>query len=287
MAKDIDKIMVEHGDDLIKFTEKVLNEYQPALTEIEKKLFNDLIVLLGSINFTEMADVDVANLVAEIDKIYEIAINNPNFVNDTRLFLKNFDKVRERASEMHKEVSDLKYTPEFYDNLNRQQKFLVDKTMYGLKQGGLKKYFVEDAKQIILEAAELGYSAKQVERRLRDRLLSSPGKDSYYMRYATQLSRDSINQYNGQINQMVQDEYKMDMIRYVGSLVDDSRPFCKHVRKDLKGRIKISELDELLNQYEKSPGLMPNTDTGNFLIVRGGWNCRHEAIPYRSEANLN
>lgn len=287
MAKDIDKIMVEHGDNLIKFTEKVLNEYQPALTEIEKKLFNDLIVLLGSINFTEMADVDVANLVAEIDKIYEIAINNPNFVNDTRLFLKNFDKVRERALEMHKEVSDLKYTPEFYDNLNRQQKFLVDKTMYGLKQGGLKKYFVEDAKQIILEAAELGYSAKQVERRLRDRLLSSPGKDSYYMRYATQLSRDSINQYNGQINQMVQDEYKMDMIRYVGSLVDDSRPFCKHVRKDLKGRIKISELDELLNQYEKSPGLMPNTDTGNFLIVRGGWNCRHEAIPYRSEANLN
>ena len=287
MAKDIDKIMVEHGDDLIKFTEKVLKEYQPALTEIEKKLFNDLIVLIGSINFTEMADVDVANLVAEIDKIYEIAINNPNFVNDTRLFLKNFDKVREKALEMHKEVSDLKYTPEFYDNLNRQQKFLVDKTMYGLKQGGLKKYFVEDAKQIILEAAELGYSAKQVERRLRDRLLSSPSKDSYYMRYATQLSRDSINQYNGQINQMVQDEYKMDMIRYVGSLVDDSRPFCKHVRKDLKGRIKISELDELLNRYEKSPGLMPDTDSGNFLIVRGGWNCRHEAIPYRSEANLN
>ena len=287
MAKDIDKIMVEHGDDLIKFTEKVLKEYQPALTEIEKKLFNDLIVLIGSINFTEMADVDVANLVAEIDKIYEIAINNPNFVNDTRLFLKNFDKVREKALEMHKEVSDLKNTPEFYDNLNRQQKFLVDKTMYGLKQGGLKKYFVEDAKQIILEAAELGYSAKQVERRLRDRLLSSPSKDSYYMRYATQLSRDSINQYNGQINQMVQDEYKMDMIRYVGSLVDDSRPFCKHVRKDLKGRIKISELDELLNRYEKSPGLMPDTDSGNFLIVRGGWNCRHEAIPYRSEANLN
>ena len=284
MAKDIDKIMQDHADNLERFTERILKQYEPALKGIEKDLFNDLIVLLSSINFTDIENIDVAGIVAAIDKLYIQAINKPEFVNDTRKFLQNFDEVRKNALELHKEVSDLSYTPAFYEALNKQQKFLVDKTLYELQQGGLKKYFVEDAKQVLLEAANLGYSQKQIEKRLRQRLLSQPDKDSYYVRYATQVSRDSVNQYNGQVNQMVQDEYDLDMIRYVGSVVDDSRPFCIHVRKELKGKIKRSELPALLAKYSGSSGMIQNTNANNFYVVRGGWNCRHEAIPYRSTA---
>lgn len=282
MAKDIDKIMQDHADNLYRFTEKILKQYEPALKGIEKDLFNDLLVLLSSINIDNLSDLDVANIVAAIDKIYIRAINSPDFVNDTRAFLLNFDTVRKNALELHEQVSDLKYTPEFYEALNKQQKFLVDKTLYDLQQGGIKKYFVEDAKQVLLEAVSLGYSQKQIEKRLRQRLLSTPEKDSYYLRYATQVSRDSVNQYNGQVNQMVQDEYDLDMIGYVGSIVEDSRPFCVHVRKELKGKIKISELPALLAKYSGSSGMIQNTNSKNFYIVRGGWNCRHEAIPYRS-----
>jgi hypothetical protein len=278
----IDKIMNEHADNLQRFTERILKQYEPALKGIEKDLFNDLIVLLSSFNFTDATDLDVANIVAAIDKLYVQAINKPEFVNDTRKFLQNFDEVRKNALELHKEVSNLSYTPQFYEMLNKQQRFLVDKTLYELQQGGLKKYFVEDAKQVLLEAANLGYSQKQIEKRLRQRLLSQPDKDSYYVRYATQVSRDSVNQYNGQVNQMVQDEYDLDMIRYVGSVVGDSRPFCVHVRKELKGKIKRSELPALLAKYSGSSGMIQNTNANNFYVVRGGWNCRHEAIPYRS-----
>lgn len=282
MAKDIEKIMQDHADNLQRFTERILKQYEPALKGIEKDLFNDLIVLLSSFNFADAADLDVANIVAEIDRLYAAAINRPDFVNDTRAFLRNFDQVRQNALDMHKDVSNLSYTPQFYEALNKQQKFLIDKTIYELQQGGLKKYFVEDAKQVLLEAAHLGYSSKQIEKRLRKRLLSSTDKDSYYMRYATQVSRDAVNDYNGQINQMVQDEYEMDMIRYVGSIVEDSRAFCSHVRKELKGKIKVSELPALLASYSGSNGMIPNTNSKNFYVVRGGWNCRHEAIPYRS-----
>ncbi len=282
MAKDIDKIMVDYGADLELFVEKILKEYRPALLNIEKDMFGDIVSMISEFDFKNGTEVDVASIVSEIDKIYINATNNPNFVKDTRSFLTNFDTVKSNALKLHKEISDLSYTPEFYEALNRQQKFLVDKTLWGLKEGGLKKYYLEDATQIVLEAAQLGYSQKQTERRLRNRLLSNPKKDSDYVRYATQISRDSVNQYNGQVNQIVQDEYKMDMIRYVGSLVDDSRPFCIHVRKELKSRIKVSELPALLDKFEGSNGMIKDTDEGNFYIVRGGWNCRHTAIPFRS-----
>jgi len=278
-----EKDITKYADNFAEFSEKLIEQYRPVLAEIERTLFNDLLILLSSYNFTDATSLDVAGIVAEIDKLFINVANSPEFVNDTRQFLQNFDTVRANALTFQKEINSITYTPQFYTSLDKAQKFLVDKTLYDLQQGALKKYFVEDAKQILLEAAYLGNSQKQIEKRLRKRFLSSKDKDSYYMRYATQISRDSVNEYHGQVNQMIADEYGLDMIRYVGSTVEDSREFCMHVIKQMKGVIKRSELPKLLTRYSGSNGMKPNTDVNNFLIVRGGYNCRHEAIPFRSK----
>jgi len=280
-----DEELQKYTDNLAKFTESIVNKFRSAATELERNMYIDFLEITSQLKYDAngnlTAENDVATLVQKIDALFVKWASSPNYANSVASLLTDFGEVRKRALDLHEKLNDLKYTPEFYNELNKQQKFLADKTAYDLSQGMLKRYFIEDAKQIILEAAYLGYSQQEVSKRYRDRLVSYGETDSYYMRYATQLTRDSVYTYHGQVNQAIKDEYKMDCIRYIGSVVEDTRSFCKHVINNMKRLIKVSELPKLLKQYENSKGMKENTDANNFLAVRGGWNCRHTAFPVR------
>lgn len=94
--------------------------------------------------------------------------------------------------------------------------------------------------------------------------------------YATQISRDYTYGYQGQVNKTIADEFEMNGFIYVGGAIKDTRPIClKLVSKE---KILFSELPKILNSTDKD-GMIPNTNKDNFLIYRGGYNCRHEAIP--------
>lgn len=47
-----------------------------------------------------------------------------------------------------------------------------------------------------------------------------------FKKYVTQISRDTLNQFDGQINGRIAEEYGLNAFRYVGSIIEDSRPQC-------------------------------------------------------------
>lgn len=114
--------------------------------------------------------------------------------------------------------------------------------------------------------------------------------------YVIQTSRDSVNQLQGQQMQSVANNIETIGYKYVGSLLNDSRGQCNHWIKDLKGFIPIEKLEDEIrlaykNEKDKleSPvghkwgGLIKGTNKNNFLVNRGGWGCRHTAIPIRKK----
>ncbi len=281
-----DKDLQEYSDNLATFTDKAVAKYGDAVNELERNMFVEFTNLLASLTYVNGAlstDNDVAAVVAAIDRIFVKWATEGTYTNGVKQYLTDFTEVRKRVLNLHEQLNNLAYTPQFYDLLNKQQKFLVDKTMYDLSQGMLKKYFVEDAKQIVLEGAYLGLSQQQVSKRYRDRLLSTGKTDSYFKRYATQLSRDSVYTYQGQVNQAIAEEYKMDCVRYIGSVISDTRPLCRYLIKEKKRLFKTSELPAILRQFSGTSGLKDNTTASNFFALRGGWGCRHEAIPIRCD----
>ncbi len=279
-----DKELEKYADNLAKFTTKSVNGFRDEVKVLERNLFGGFMDILSTLIFVDGAlspENDLSAIVAKIDQLYIQYANSPQFVEGVGRFLKDFSVVRKRALDLQEELNDLKYTPQFMELLDTNQRFLLEKTQYDLSQGMLKRYFVEDAKQIILEGAYLGYSQQELSKRYRDRLLTQPDKDSYYMRYATQLSRDSLYTYNGQVNQAAADEYELDCVRYIGSVKEDTRPLCNYLVKEKKRYFKRDELPAILGRFAGTSGVKPETNEDNFYAVRGGWNCGHEAIPVR------
>lgn len=119
-------------------------------------------------------------------------------------------------------------------------------------------------------------------------------------RYAGQIARDALNQADGIQNDEIRKEFDLEYVRYVGTIATNTRPVCYHFMTE-KRVIKYEDLQKELDQFipngipsesttnktptgkreKKGGGMIPGTDANNWLVRRGGYNCRHTAIAAR------
>lgn len=97
--------------------------------------------------------------------------------------------------------------------------------------------------------------------------------------YATQIARDTMYKYQGTINERIAGEYGLTSFIYVGGVIEDTRPLCRHL-VSLRRKISLDEMPALIRQFPQ--GLYPDTARDNFISVCGGFSCRHSANPVRA-----
>ena len=90
-------------------------------------------------------------------------------------------------------------------------------------------------------------------------------------RYASQIAHDSVMQFHGQFTVAKAKEPGLTHDRYTGTLVRDSRPFCRDM---LNKTLTENEIRDIWNNQG-----WQGKSTGDPFIVRGGYRCRHTWIP--------
>ena len=107
-----------------------------------------------------------------------------------------------------------------------------------------------------------------------DELKQNYGRTSQgdsFVKYATLIVQDSIMGFDGQFAKYRADEVGLTSYLYYGSLIKDSRDFCrKHA-----GKVYNEEEINLIWSGDTAQG----RDQGSPFIVRGGYNCRHSWQP--------
>ena len=128
----------------------------------------------------------------------------------------------------------------------------------------------------------------------KDQLSGNLGKLESYVKTIT---KDTLNTYDGAINNEIKERYKLETMIYVGSLIETSRPICLHLKE--KSRWTKDELKSVLDEYcpngvpsektimiqqgdkevrmKKGSGMIEGTNVDNFTVNRGGYGCRHLA----------
>tara|TARA_R100000654_G_scaffold12320_1_gene26840 strand:+ start:725 stop:1633 length:909 start_codon:yes stop_codon:yes gene_type:complete len=97
-------------------------------------------------------------------------------------------------------------------------------------------------------------------------------------RYAGQIAHDSVMQFHGQFTVKKAKDSGLNHFQYVGTLVRDSRPFCRSmVNKTLTEK----EVRDIWNNRSWA-----GKSTGDPFIVRGGYRCRHTWIPTNPDWNI-
>ena len=97
-------------------------------------------------------------------------------------------------------------------------------------------------------------------------------------RYAGQIAHDSVMQFHGQFTVAKAKASGLEHFTYTGTLVRDSRPFCRNMLNKTLTEKEIRDIWNTQGWQGKS--------TGDPFIVRGGYRCRHTWIPTNPEWDI-
>jgi hypothetical protein len=281
------------------FDPKVINVLQKKdtfINETEQKFFNSLSAVeqeifkavwaqaqkmnqdSGNVLFDE-ENIDTVN---KIQKTIQTALQSSSYPKDVKTYLRSFEDIKRFNLQANESVNDLD-PAEVESLVNPVQKAVVNQTLEGLTGSGVDTNFIQPVKEGIFKNVVAGSTMADLEKTLRQ-LIISGAVDSKLKRYVTQVSRDALNQFDGQVNSAIANEFGLDAYRYVGSLIDDSRPQC--IRWAGKQVLLKEDLaKEISWATSNGTGMIAGTTPDNFATFRGGYNCRHSAIPFKLTAS--
>lgn len=226
----------------------------------------------------DMTAAAIANLpldVIQIAALQAFSEGNP--------FERVFDDILDDASEFDRangtiqaRLNDIDVEPASFAP---SKQALLAQVQAALAPGPISALAATRAAKVISNALLTGRSLRETTDALQQEIGSS------IKGAATLISRDALYQYDGAVNSEIATRYNLTAYRYVGSIVKASRPQCERwVRADILTRERLERDIALLHRAGNPDGFRPETTFQNFPVFRGGWNCRHQAIPVRETA---
>jgi hypothetical protein len=277
-SKSIDNLIAKKDNYILSSEANFLDGFN----NIEKAIFDAVRKKTFELNSKDgkiLFDDTNTDIVSGLNKTIRDAIQGSSYPDNVKTYLRDFDKIKEYNLDATSKINDLD-PGKLADLVNPIQKSVVKQTLDGLAGSGIDTNFSDPLRTGIYKNIVAGSTFSDLENYLRGYILSDETKLGQFKRYVTQISRDALNQFDGQVNSAIATEYGLDAYRYVGSLIEDSRPQC--VRWVSKGVLLLSELPtEIAWATSSGSGMISATTPETFAIYRGGYNCRHSAIPFK------
>lgn len=267
-----------------KSREQIISDAEKELLSViprsQKQVFAEVSKLLtefdresGKIKFNAETTRLINQAAARIYK----ALNKAGYDSRVTQYLKDFDAIKEAAINEQKLINRIGVSPR---NLTNIQRSAIQQTTNILLGNGLDARLIQPVKDILLQSATSGMTIAQAELQLRDTILGNSEQLGKLEKYVTQISRDSISQFDGMMQSRIALDYELDGVSYEGSIIKDSRAQCK--RWVEMGEIPIANLKKEIKWAEDNgSGMIPGTVPDNFMINRGGYGCRHGATAIR------
>lgn len=261
-----------------KIMERAEGQLLRSIEEVEKELYTAVRRVLlsfetkGGYFVPDEARLQVINeLKKEVKKILSRSALKDEFDS----FFAEFDKIGDNMIAFHQGENGISVPKQL---VNEQKKFIINQTIESVFGAGADARFVDPIKRALFNHVNFGSSVLDAEKDLRNMILGEGDKAGVLNRWVGQVARDSIQQYEGGINARVAVDYELKYFRYVGSLVEDSRPQC--VRWVNMGSIAVEDLPaEIAWARANGSGMYSGTTPAMFAVHRGGYNCRHTAYP--------
>ena len=269
------------------------DRFMSKIPEIERKIFRDISLLLKDLKLTPSGRIEPSianlNLVNSIKGKLEKILVSKEYADLVRRFVGNMPAIAnfQTSIPLLPPVAKKKI-----NNVTRQN---IDRTLESLIGAGYKKEVVAKLHRTLLTNVTTGGSFTQMVEDLREQLITTEERPGMLSKYARLYVTDGLGQFAGQGNKLIADALGSQWFRYTISNIKTTRDFCRNMTR--KDYFHISEIPTLLTglidgrQVELNPatglpkGMIDGTNEENFLVYRGGWNCRHVIVP-TSEINV-
>ena len=288
--KDPIKFKIDTQDRLINRFEQFNKEYAPILLD---KIFEYIDKFARSKGFLVL-EKNSGFLLCEFAKKLVDDFKNSTYISDIGSLLGNFDEL-ETANKLLLSVINDNFDFDALD-FSKEKKLIINElTESLLRPESFRVNIANDVRKILARNILTGAPIKDLKDELKRSVISSETGGGILGRYTTQITTDAVSQYSGIINDKLAKEVDLNAIGYLGSIIANSRVQC--VRwKDQKGAVllrkeKVAKLgylpDEVKWANANGQGYGKKGSTSyillteaNFMQYRGGYGCRHDAIPF-------
>ena len=251
---------------------------------LQEQVFERLVKYLGDFDVINGKYADnsrAIKLLNELDDTIREIIDKSKYKNDVLNFIRSYDEIEKFNRDAQRTLNKIEVGKKLLtDKKEFQTKLSVD-TLLG---SGVDDAFSKPLTKALTQNIILGSSVTAVKDYLHGYILGDEEKQGVLSRYSGTYARDLVASYDGIVNQTIQQDFDLDAFLYVGSLVKDSRPQCVRWVNEFNGELLLADLpDEIDWAFSNGSGMKPETTAETFAVYRGGWNCRHSAIPFKSK----
>lgn len=283
MAKTPDEILKELFDTIDTSIEKITNKADAQ----QKSILREVELLIKDLSLDENGNIKstIGNLklINKINAKLEKVILTPEYKKSVSDFVKSFTEVEELQNRYYRDVFNEFVVPKTSQEL---KELTIQATIKDLTESGLNSNVSNAISNLISSNIKGKQSYDSLRTQLKDYILGTKEKNGRLLSYVNQITSDSLNTYSAEYDKIITDVIQPQWFKYVGSIILDSRPFCKAVVD--KKWVHKSELvalsrGEVDGEKVSTQGFKPNTDKENIIINRGGWNCRHKFVAVSEE----
>jgi hypothetical protein len=220
---------------------------------------------------------EMRKFIAALPTKVRAALKKTGFTKKVTDYVRTFEDMQQLQIDLHKTVNGINAATA----INSVRQKMVDLTVSNMVGQGMDNMFITPLQNKLSEHSTVGVSLKDMVTSMKDFINGNPNnQNTTFTNYSLQIGRDAIGQYDGLVNQKIANQFDLNALIYVGSVVEDSRPQCERWLE--KEFILISDLaDEIDWAFSNGSGMIAGTTADNFTMFRGGYNCRHQAIPIR------
>jgi hypothetical protein len=282
-------------EDILKKIDAAISKFQKRIPAIQRAIFADLEDYLKKLDTSNgRIKTTVANLriINSIKSRLQKIILSPEYIRDVKEFAKAFSEITVLQNEYWRQVESSFKPKTFLKEVRNQA---IADTVRNLTESGIGATISEQIATILRNNITAGGSYSELTRQLRESILDTANEGSL-QKYTKQITTDAINQYNAQYTQAVSSDLGFEWFAYQGSDILTTRPFCDAMT-DFR-YFHISRVPDLLKAkdlyymkdgkktkvpiYDKTKlphGMIPGTNSANFFVNRGGYNCGHQIRP--------
>jgi len=274
---------------ILESIDKVQERFDGSIDAAQKRMLNEVLSLSKELDVKNGKVVpSVANLklINQIKSKLNKAVLNKEYVKDIEKLTSGFDDIEKSQQMYFASVTKGKTFDERYKLL---KDIAVSNTVSQLTESGIDANVTSKLKDMLLRSVTSGAKYTDLIGEMSNFLTDNENGQGALKRYAQTYVNTSLNQYAGQSNKLMTDDFKTEWYVYRGTLRETSREFC--VLLEEKEYVHKSEIPEILRGhidgkkceiYDKTglpKGMIADTTAENFEVNCGGWNCNHKLIP--------
>jgi hypothetical protein len=284
---------------LTQTIDRAVDLLSEALPASEQAILLEIETLLRSLNIRggklvqSVENLRALNRIA--GRLESAIVNSKDYSTATAKYLSAFSKVEEIQRAYFTKL-DSSFTPSKF--LRKLQADSLVATEASLLRGGISSNVVAPIVDLVREGIKTGIDYNKLVGNLRQVVVGSPTIEPRLTKYVKQITTDALNQYAASYMEVAAGDLGLEWFDYAGAEMLSSRLFCQAMVKKryyhvleipslLEGNfIEFKAVKGTINSKTGLPdGMVPTTTPATFNIYRGGFNCRHQAVPI-PEANV-